>query len=85
MPGLIPLIKEITPDRPVIYRSHIEIRSDLVSQEGSPQKEAWGYLWDDIKMADAFISHPVAKFVPHDVPKEMVGYMPAATDWYANC
>ncbi|KAI9764961.1 MAG: hypothetical protein M1840_007883 [Geoglossum simile] len=81
MPGLIPLIKEITPDRPVVYRSHIEIRSDLVSKEGSPQREAWGYLWDDIKMADAFISHPVAKFVPHDVPKEMVGYMPAATDW----
>ncbi|KAI9775361.1 MAG: hypothetical protein M1839_001277 [Geoglossum umbratile] len=81
MPGLIPLIKKITPDRPVVYRSHIEIRSDLVAKEGSPQREAWGHLWEDIKLADAFISHPVTKFVPHDVPKEMVGYMPAATDW----
>ncbi|KAL2008266.1 hypothetical protein VTN00DRAFT_8248 [Thermoascus crustaceus] len=81
MPGLIPIIKAITPDRPVIYRSHIQIRSDLVATPGTPQAEAWEWLWESIKQADLFISHPISAFVPSNVPKEIVGYMPAATDW----
>ena len=82
MPGLIPLIKEARPNVPIIYRSHIEIRSDLVEKEGSPQKEVWDYLWERIQLADVFISHPVSKFVPKDVPIEMVGLLPATSDWY---
>ncbi|KAI1497897.1 family 4 glycosyltransferase [Biscogniauxia marginata] len=81
VPGLIPLIKEMTPDRPVIYRSHIQIRSDLVAQDGSPQNEAWGFLWNNIRLADVFISHPIPQFVPENVPRERVAYMPATTDW----
>ncbi|KAL2860308.1 hypothetical protein BJX68DRAFT_82519 [Aspergillus pseudodeflectus] len=81
MPALIPLAKQIAPDRPVVFRSHIQIRSDLVAQEGSPQAECWGRMWEMIKEADLFISHPVRSFVPHNVPKDMVGYMPASTDW----
>ncbi|KKK18881.1 putative trehalose synthase (Ccg-9) [Aspergillus rambellii] len=81
MPALIPLAKEIAPDRPVIFRCHIQVRSDLVAEEGSPQAEAWGRMWDQIKHADLFISHPVRSFVPHTVPREKVGYMPASTDW----
>ncbi|KAK2803027.1 hypothetical protein FQN51_004056 [Onygenales sp. PD_10] len=81
MPGLIPLIKELTPLRPVIYRSHIQIRSDLIATPGTPQADAWNYFWNSIKYADLFISHPVASFVPHMVPKESVGYLPATTDW----
>ncbi|KAJ5514066.1 Glycosyl transferase family 1 [Penicillium fimorum] len=81
MPGLIPIAKALAPDRPVIYRSHIQIRSDLVAIPGSPQEEAWEFLWNDIKHADVFISHPVSDFVPQNVPPEMVGYMPATTDW----
>jgi alpha,alpha-trehalose phosphorylase (configuration-retaining) len=57
LPFLIPLIKKHTPDRPVIYRSHIQIRSDLVANPGSPQAEAWELLWEDIKQAD--VSFPV--------------------------
>jgi hypothetical protein len=56
MPGLIPLIKKIRPDLPIIYRSHIEIRSDLVHVPGSPQEEVWKYLWNNIQLADLFIS-----------------------------
>jgi len=82
MHGLIPLIKAVTIDRPVIYRSHIEIRSDLVAKDGTPQSNAWDYLWDNVKMADMFISHPVRRFVPSNVPVSMIGYLPAATDWY---
>jgi hypothetical protein len=56
MPGLIPLIKKVRPGVPIVYRSHIEIRSDLVHIPGSPQEEVWNYLWNNIKLADLFIS-----------------------------
>ncbi|KAF9893018.1 hypothetical protein FE257_012429 [Aspergillus nanangensis] len=81
MPALIPLAKKVAPDRPVIFRSHIQVRSDLISQAGSPQEEAWNRMWEPIKQADIFISQPVSIFVPPNVPKAMVGYMPASTDW----
>ncbi|KAJ5728447.1 hypothetical protein N7493_004777 [Penicillium malachiteum] len=81
MPGLIPIAKEKAPDRPVLFRSHIQIRSDLIEQAGTPQAEAWDFLWSQMELADCFISHPVSDFVPSDVPPEIVGYMPASTDW----
>jgi hypothetical protein len=82
MPALIPIAKQADPNRPVIYRSHIQMRSDLISTPGTPQSEVWDFLWAYIKLADIFISHPVAAFVPHNVPRETLGYMPACTDWY---
>ncbi|KAJ7905349.1 trehalose phosphorylase [Mycena olivaceomarginata] len=72
MPGLIPLIKKVRPELPIIYRSHIEIRSDLVHNAGSPQEEVWKYLWNNIQLADLFISHPVSK---------KLALLGAATDW----
>ena len=81
MPGLIPIIKRLTPKRPVLYRSHIQIRSDLIAKEGSPQADIWDYLWGNIEHADMFISHPIPQFVPHTVSREKVAYMPATTDW----
>ncbi|RAO65083.1 uncharacterized protein BHQ10_001095 [Talaromyces amestolkiae] len=81
MPALIPIAKQADPIRPVIYRSHIQMRSDLISTPGSPQSEVWDYLWSYIKLADIFISHPVASFVPRSVPLAKLGYMPACTDW----
>ncbi|KAF9069834.1 trehalose phosphorylase [Rhodocollybia butyracea] len=81
MPGLIPLIRKVRPELPIIYRSHIEIRSDLVHVPGSPQEEVWKYLWNNIQLADLFISHPVNKFVPKDVPTSKVALLGAATDW----
>ncbi len=81
MPGLIPLIKKITPDRPVLYRSHIQVRSDLADKEGTPQEDIWKFLWANIQNADLFISHPIPTFVPKNVPKSKVVYLPATTDW----
>ncbi|KAG0636841.1 trehalose synthase [Tuber brumale] len=81
MPALIPLIKKVRPEVKVIYRSHIEIRSDLVKKSGSPQEQVWQWIWGCVRKADVFISHPVDKFVPNDVPLAMVGLMPACTDW----
>jgi len=80
MPGLIPLIRKVRPELPIVYRSHIEIRSDLVHKAGSPQEEVWKYLWKNIQLADLFISHPVSKFVPSDVPTEKLALLGAATD-----
>ena len=82
MPGLIPLCKKADPERKVLYRSHIQIRSDLVAEKDSAAQGVWDYLWNDIKHADLFISHPVASFVPDAVPQETVAFMPATTDWY---
>jgi len=81
MPSLIPLAKEASPKRPVLYRSHIEIRSDLAAQEGSPQADVWQFLWNNIQHADMFISHPMPSFVPKNVPRSEVAYLPATTDW----
>jgi hypothetical protein len=81
MPALIPIAKGIDPSRPVIYRSHIQMRTDLIAIPGTPQSEVWGFLWGYIELADVFISQPVDVFVPHNIPKTKVGYMPAYTDW----
>lgn len=81
MPDLVLLAKESDPDRPVIFRSHIQIRSDLADVEGTPTNEVWEWMWKKVQRADLFISHPVRRFVPKDVDVKKVGYMPATTDW----
>ncbi|KAI3185302.1 hypothetical protein DTO027I6_9818 [Penicillium roqueforti] len=81
MPSLIPIAKGIDPQRAVVYRSHIQMRRDLIATSGSPQAELWNFLWQHIQAADVFISQPVSAFVPDNVPKSAVGYMPASTDW----
>ena len=56
------------------------VRSDLTRDPKTPQHRVWSYLWTFIQHADAFISHPVASFVPDMVPKEKLSMMPATTD-----
>jgi glycosyltransferase involved in cell wall biosynthesis len=81
MPGLVTAAKQQDPSRPVVYRSHIQIRSDLANEQGSPASEVWDWVWSKVKEADIFISHPVRKFIPESVDFGKVGYMPATTDW----
>jgi alpha,alpha-trehalose phosphorylase (configuration-retaining) len=81
MPELIPIAKKAAQDRPIIYRSHIEVRGDLVSKDGSAAQHVWHTLWSTIKGADVFVSHPVHSFVPPEVRKEILGWLPATTDW----
>jgi len=50
-------------------------------QEGTPQADIWQFLWGNIQHADMFISHPIPTFVPSNVPKSKVAYLPATTDW----
>ncbi|OAP64254.1 hypothetical protein AYL99_00226 [Fonsecaea erecta] len=81
MPELIPIAKKIAPDRPIIFRCHIEVRDDLVLEDGSAAQHVWRNMWSSIKHADVFLSHPVRTFVPPDVRKEVLGWLPATTDW----
>ena len=81
MPGIIDIAKKKDPDRPVIFRSHIQIRSNLTTRPETPTAEVWNWLWGSVQHADLFISHPVKDFVPHTVNKAALAYMPATTDW----
>lgn len=80
MACLIPIIKSISPNRPVLYRSHTQIRTDLVAREGSPQANLWRSLWSHIQYADMFLSHPIPDSVPHTVPMEKLAYLPPTID-----
>jgi glycosyltransferase involved in cell wall biosynthesis len=78
--GLIPFIKEINPAVKVLYRSHIQVMASLANQPETPQHTTWSYLWNYMKDADYFISHPMSIFIPDVVPAEKILYMPATTD-----
>jgi len=93
--GMIPLLlealEELNKERAargedpkvieILYRSHIQIDTEKTDKEGTPQNEAWNFIWEGgIKYADAFISHPMQQFVPKNVPMERVVKMGAATD-----
>lgn len=78
--GLVGLIKKKWPGKPVIYRSHIHLDALLANKKGTPQNITWNFIWENVKSADLFISHPVKNFVPKVVPKEKVVFMGATTD-----
>lgn len=78
--GLIPYIKKSNPKSKVIYRSHIQIEAKLVGKENTPQYKTWKFLWRNIRLSDVFVAHPVTEFIPDDVDKKRVVFMPATTD-----
>lgn len=81
MPILVSIAKRLDPDRPVVFRSHIQMRSDLIAHKDSEAHKVWAWIWSHVQKADVFVAHPISKFVPAEVPKEKVAYMPATTDW----
>ncbi|CDS05813.1 hypothetical protein LRAMOSA08341 [Lichtheimia ramosa] len=79
--GVIPHIKKHSPKTRIIFRSHIEMRADLIREfPDGPQAETWNFLWKFIQQADLFVSHPMENFVPDVVPRRDVVLMPATTD-----
>ncbi|KAJ3148003.1 hypothetical protein HDU89_005077 [Geranomyces variabilis] len=78
--AIIPEIKRLNPKCKIIYRSHIEVTAHLADDPKTEQHHVWSYLWSFIKHADLFISHPVAGFVPSNVPREKLLMLPACTD-----
>jgi glycosyltransferase involved in cell wall biosynthesis len=81
MPGLVSIAKEVDPGRPVVFRSHIQVRADLAHTKGTPTAEVWDWVWERVKQADVFVSHPVKAFVPSNVTFDKVAWLPATTDW----
>ncbi|KAF4257287.1 hypothetical protein KXW98_000107 [Aspergillus fumigatus] len=67
---LIPIAKETAPDRPVIFRNHIQIRGDLACTPGTPQARSWVWLWHRASHADVIVSHPIPDSVPPTVAKK---------------
>ncbi|MFH1061941.1 MAG: hypothetical protein V1747_03530 [Candidatus Omnitrophota bacterium] len=75
--GLIPLIRKKYPQIKILYRSHIQIRSeltDLPADDPRSTRSNWEYilgnLWDAEKKEfniEAFVSHPVDDFIPADI------------------
>lgn len=65
--GLIPYLKNLNKNAIFAYRSHIELRSDLIRNHDSEQEHVWNFLWKNISMCDIFISHPIDYFVPDNV------------------
>ena len=78
--GLIPFVKKVNPKVKIIYRSHIQIEAKLTNKKGSAQNITWEFLWKNIKMADLFVAHPMPEFVPKEVSRNKLVYMPATTD-----
>jgi hypothetical protein len=78
--GLVPFIKRVNSNAKIIYRSHIEIRSDLVAQPGTEQQRLWSYLSQFIHHADLFITHPIKSFIPADIDSDKILALPACTD-----
>ncbi|MEX2405357.1 MAG: glycosyltransferase [Candidatus Paceibacterota bacterium] len=78
--GLIPFIKEKNPDAKIIYRSHIQIVSELTDVSGTPQNRVWNFIWKFAQQADLFVSHPIPDFVPENVQKDDVILTPPTTD-----
>ncbi|GAA6005919.1 hypothetical protein JCM11491_004060 [Sporobolomyces phaffii] len=78
--GLVPVIRRLSPRTKIIYRSHIQIRSDLVDQGAAQQRETWDFLYEAIRQVDLFVAHPLAEFVPQVVKHSLpVVYMPPCT------
>ncbi|KAI8979565.1 hypothetical protein BDF20DRAFT_913124 [Mycotypha africana] len=79
--GIIPHIRKHAPNTRIIFRSHIEIRADLIENEpeGSTAN-TWNFLWQFIKHADLFVAHPIQGFIPPAVPTRNTVLLPASTD-----
>lgn len=78
---LIPRVKKDFPGTKIIFRSHIQIQSDLTDDQETEQAHVWDYLFGFVKHADVFLAHPVDFFIPKNVKETLpVLYMPPSTD-----
>jgi glycosyltransferase involved in cell wall biosynthesis len=78
---LIPRVKKDFPETRIIFRSHIQIQSDLTDDPSTEQAHVWDYLFGFIKHSDMFLAHPVDFFIPKNVKDSLpVLYMPPSTD-----
>lgn len=77
--GFFKYIKKAKPDTKIIFRSHIQIRGEFYPHK-KDIKRTWDYIFSNIKDADLFISHPIKSFVPENVERKKIVYLPPGTD-----
>lgn len=82
---LAKIIRKDAPEIRIIYRSHIQIRTEcmqdaLQTQKPSAIDNVWSFLWDSLQYVDYFVSHPIDTFVPKNVPRNKLIFQPAGTD-----
>jgi hypothetical protein len=79
--GLIPHIRQHGFKCVILFRDHIQSEGKLMVTPGTTQADAWlGFLWPWIQEAAVFAAHPVASFVPPNVPANRVTLMPATIE-----
>ncbi|MCK5449975.1 glycosyltransferase [Candidatus Pacearchaeota archaeon] len=78
--GLIKHIKKVNPDAKIIYRSHTQLDTSLINDKCKVQHDTWNFIHDNLKEIDLFASHPIENFVPKNVNKDKVLFMPPTTD-----
>ena len=54
--------------------------ASLLTAAHKQQINTWNFLWQFIKLADKFVSHPIPGFVPPKVKKSKLVYWPPSTD-----
>ncbi|MEA3329473.1 MAG: glycosyltransferase [Nanoarchaeota archaeon] len=78
--GLVKHIKKINPDAKIIYRSHTQLDTQLIDEKSKVQHDTWNFIYNNLKDIDLFVSHPIKHFVPKNVEKKKVIFMPPTTD-----
>ncbi|KAK0951971.1 hypothetical protein LTS01_025027 [Friedmanniomyces endolithicus] len=69
MAVLFTIAKRLDFHRPVVYRSHVDIRPDQVADPASPAAQVWDWARSHVKAADVF------SVLTQVVPKHKLGYM----------
>ncbi|KAK0351772.1 hypothetical protein LTR91_025338 [Friedmanniomyces endolithicus] len=75
MAVLFTIAKRLDFHRPVVYRSHVDIRPDQVADPASPAAQVWDWARSHVKAADVFVSNPGQSVLTQVVPKHKLGYM----------
>ncbi len=80
--GLIPHIRRNGFRCKIAFRDHIQSEGKLMVTPGTTQAASWDFLWHDnmISTVNVFVAHPVASFVPGNVPSSMATLMPATIE-----
>lgn len=78
--GMLPELMKEHPDAQFVYRNHIQTDGNLMATEGSPQKDIWEYLRDELKVGsvNTYVAHPPEEFWPHDVADRVVPIPPVS-------
>ncbi len=66
----------------IILRDHIQTLGRKMVTPGTLQEPIWRLLWTKNRICDAdvFVTHPREIFVPPNVPRRMVAFMPATVE-----